>query len=184
MTLWHRIRVNMGTLLIVAAALAISWVLLGFYLDERSSLLEQRDEKTRAVTDGFSILQRQSDLRQLTARMRKSVAADSSAGEGQLLHIVHDWEQRAGANDESFQRVGTSRERGFTQLTFEVSATGDMSALAALIYQMETASIPLRVENVQIGSKNDSDGLQIRLEISTLCRSEAGGSAELARGPG
>jgi hypothetical protein len=192
MTLWHRNRVN-KTLLLAAAALVCAWILLGFYFDQRDSLTEQRDGKSQSMADAIRLLQQESDLRKLTARLGTSVMSDSSAAEGQLLHLVHDWEQRAGANNASFQRVGMSEEHGFVLLTFEVSAAGDMPAIAAFLYQIETASIPLRVENVQMHSKYEGgDEVQIHLEISTLYRSDAARSSgpgaasapELARGPG
>ncbi|HEX4055274.1 MAG TPA: GspMb/PilO family protein [Tepidisphaeraceae bacterium] len=181
------------TLLLAAAALVCAWILLGFYFDQRDSLTEQRDGKSQSMADAIRLLQQESDLRKLTARLGTSVMSDSSAAEGQLLHLVHDWEQRAGANNASFQRVGMSEEHGFVLLTFEVSAAGDMPAIAAFLYQIETASIPLRVENVQMHSKYEGgDEVQIHLEISTLYRSDAARSSgpgaasapELARGPG
>jgi type II secretion system (T2SS) protein M len=184
MTLLHRHRINWPTLLIGIAAAVILCILLDFYIDERSSMIDDRNSKSQTVTDDTSVLQRADDLKKLTAQMRKAVETDASSAEGQLLHIVHDWEQRAGAGEGSFQRVGLRREQGFTQLTFDITADGDMSAVAGLIYQIETASVPLRVENIQIGSKSDGDDLQLHLEISTLYRNDAGPIAQLARGPG
>ena len=195
MTLWDRYRVNKGSLLLIAAAIVCLLVLLGVYFDERSSLVERRDEKFRAVIDDVAILQRQNELRQFTAKMQKSVASDSSAAEGQLLHIVQDWQQKAGASGASFQRVGMGRENSFVLLTFNVSVTGNMAALAAFLYQVETAAIPLRIESVQMHSKTEgSDDLQIQLQISTLYRGNAkrdstpnintADAAQVARGPG
>ncbi|MGD0770268.1 MAG: GspMb/PilO family protein [Tepidisphaeraceae bacterium] len=180
-------------LLFGTAGLAFAVLLLIFYLDQRNSLIEQRQAKFSALEEATSLLQRENSLRQLTARMGTSVTSDSSAAEGQLLHLVHDWEQRAGAKNASFQRVGMGEEHGFILLTFQVSAAGNMSAIAAFLYQIETAAIPLRIESVQAHPKNDADDqVQIHLEISTLCRGNAqrfstpsaASAAQLARGSG
>ena len=171
MKFWQRHRIGRGALLLGAAAVVSSWLAVGFYFEERGALIAQRDGKFQAVTDGISILQRQNELRQLTARMEKSVTSDSSAAEGQLLHIVHDWETRAGTSGASFQRIGTSQQNGFVLLTFDVSASGNMGALAGFLYEVETAAIPLRIEDVQIRSRTaDDQNLQMHLQISTLYR--------------
>jgi hypothetical protein len=178
-------------LLLGAAAIACSLLLLNFYFYERDSLVARRDAGFREVTEAVSVLQKQNDLKQFTARIQKSVASDSSAAEGQLLHIVQDWQQRAGADGASFERVGMSKQSGFVLLTFNVSVSGNMPALAAFLYQAETASIPLRVENVQMHPKTaGGEDLQLHLQISTLYRPSAkrvapnAADAEVARGPG
>ena len=188
MTLWNQQRVNRRALLFSATGLVIGLALLSFYFDQRDSLIAQRQAKFRDLKEATSILQRENELRQLTARMGTSVTSDSSAAEGQLLHLVHDWEQRTGTKNASFQRVGIGKEHGFVLLTFEVSAAGNMPAIAAFLYQIETASIPLRIESVQMHPKNDgNDEVQIHLQISTLCRAAASqisvSSAAASAGP-
>jgi hypothetical protein len=192
MTLWNQQQVNRRVLMIGAAALVFVWLLLNFYIDQRHALIEERNAKLHSLEDATSLLQREKDLRQLTARMGMSVTSDSSAAEGQLLHLMHDWENRAGAKNASFQRVNTGEEHGFIRLTFQVSAAGNMPAVAGLLYEVETASIPLRVDTMQVHPKTDGDDeVQIRMEISTLCRGNASktsepnadDAAQLARGP-
>jgi hypothetical protein len=54
-----------------------------------------------------------------------------------------------------------------------------MPAIAAFLYQIETAPIPLRIESVQMHPKSDgNDDVQIHLQISTLCR--AGASQQIS----
>jgi hypothetical protein len=56
-------------------------------------------------------------------------------------------------------------------LTFQVSAIGNLWSVAGLLYRVETAPIPLRVENAEVRpSAEGSDDIQIHLSISTLCR--------------
>jgi hypothetical protein len=145
-------------------------------------MAEQRDAASQSIADGASILPQQDSLKKLEAMMSGSMMTDSSAAEGQLLHVVQDWEVKAGITGDSFQRIGASRQNGFVLLRFDVSAHGNMTALATFLYQVETAAIPLRVDNVQISARDGQpEALKMHLMISTLYRDRAnrafGGSA-------
>jgi hypothetical protein len=96
--------------------------------------------------------------------------SDSAAVEGQLLHLVHDWEQQTGVSNLSFQRTTAVAEHGFTRLTFAVTANGALAPIAGLIYRVETSPVPLRIENTSIHTRpGGGDELQVNLSVSALC---------------
>jgi hypothetical protein len=152
------------------AILAVDRLAWTPYLEQRSHLLEQRQNKLKEVTEARLLLAREKHLRAIMAKLGPSMESDSSATEVRLFHLVHDWEQQSGVNNLSFHRVRAVDEAGFSHMTFHVSAGGGMSAVASLIYAVETAEIPLRIDDLHVTPKRDGAELLVQMNLSTLCR--------------
>jgi hypothetical protein len=154
---------------ILGSALVVLAIILAIYLDDRSDLASQQNANVQNLADGKSILERQSRLRHLLSGA--SFNSDPSTVEDQLLHQLHDWEQQTGVSNASFQRSIALQEHGFTVLTVQISASGPMQSVAGLLYRMETAPIPLRVENIEMRPLTDTgEDLSIILDVSVPCR--------------
>lgn len=157
--------------LFAGAAFTLDAVALRPYLDHRRALIDQQQAKVQALNEARNTIGKERQLRRMLAGMGQFAAADVSGAEGQFLHLLHGWEKEAGVGKASFQRVRSSELNGFTHLTFHVTATGRMPAVAMLLYRVETAPIPLRLEDVQLSPKKEGgDELQVQIVLSTLCR--------------
>jgi len=155
---------------LAAALLAVDRLVLTRYLDERAELVEMRQHKLKEVSDAELLLSRERRLRTILAKMGPSIESDASATEVRLLHLVHDWEQQAGVTNAAFHRVRAADESGFTHLSFHISAGGGMLPVASLLYAVETAGIPLRIDDLHVAPKRDGNELQVQINLSTLCR--------------
>jgi len=178
----QRQRVLMIALIGTLVLCAVYPLVLSPFLDMRDQLLLQRDTGNKELAEAHRILALQEELRPLSRSMASSLSGDPSAVESRLLHLLHEWQQRAGVSNASFQRLRSVDSHGFTCLTFSVSASGGMAPIASLLFNIETASVPLRIEDVRLTPKRDgADELQMRLNVSTLCRAgtpnSAGGTA-------
>jgi len=141
------------------------------YLERRQALAEQLDLRTQEMNDAQQLLLREQRLRGILSGMGQTLRSDASTVESDLLHLVHQWQQESGVGGASFQRVYTVEEHGFTHLRFQISATGSIAAVAMLIYRVETAPIPLRVDDFHLVPKRDNgEELQVQLSISSLGR--------------
>ena len=171
MALSQRERYLSVAFLFAGAAFTLDAVALRPYLDHRKALIEKHQARTQALAEARNTIGKERQLRRMLAGMGQFVAADVSAAEGQFLHLLHGWEKEAGVGKASFQRVRANELNGFTHLTFHVTATGRMPAVAMLLYRVETAPIPLRVEDVQLSPKKEGgEELQVQIVVSTLCR--------------
>ena len=160
-------------LILAVGALVLDRV-IGLYADQRGDLVSQRDAQIRALADAQNTLKNEKRLRQFLAGVDEFFKSDSSATEARMMHLLHDWEQQAGVREASFGRVGTADEHGFLRLTFQVSATGDLWAVAALLYRVETAPIPLHLESAEVRPQSaGGDDIQVHLSISTMCQANA-----------
>jgi Tfp pilus assembly protein PilO len=170
----QRQRNIMSVLIGALLLLAVDRLAISPFFEYRDSLLLQRDAIEHDVAEAHHVLKLEQDLRPLSRSLASSLNGDPSAVESGLLHLLHQWQQRAGVTNASFARLRGVDSHGFTCLTFNVSATGGMAPIASLIYRIETASIPLRIDDLRLSPKRDgADELQLRLNLSTLCRAGA-----------
>ncbi len=177
----RRQRVIINLLLATLALFALDRLALSPYLEMRDDLIHQLDSAANDLTQAHHILQLQDQLRPLSRAMSSALTADPSAVESRLLHLLHEWQQTAGVANASFGRLRSTESHGFTCLTFDISATGGMAPIAALLYRIETPAIPLRIDQIHITPKRDgTDDLQLNLSLSTLCRAASPAPAPTA----
>jgi hypothetical protein len=181
MALSPREKFILNALLIAVALLVFNSLLLDYYSSKRRDLSDELATKNSTLVDMESTIEREKQLRRLLVGLNQSMSPDAAAAEEQLLHLFHDWEQQAGLSSDSFERVRTSDDHGFTRLTFQITAGGTMPAVAGLIYRIETAGIPLRIDSAELRPRSTvGDDVQVHLNVSTLCHSNGSTSPDAA----
>jgi hypothetical protein len=94
---------------------------------------------------------------------------DAAEAESQVLNSIREWAQDAGMSLSSVKPERTEKEKDFAKSTFRATGTGGMSQISRFIWHLETATIPLRVSDVQINSRKEgTDDLTVQLGISTI----------------
>jgi hypothetical protein len=157
--------------LVAAGLFVVDRLILSPYLERRRTLADEMTQRDQSLNEAQQVLGRERQLRLIIKGMGASLRSDSSTVEGQLLHLLYDWQQQAGVAGASFQRVHAIEAHGFTHLKYQISAGGSMPAIAMLVYRVETAPIPLRVDDLHVTPKKEGgDDLQVQLVISTLGR--------------
>jgi hypothetical protein len=186
MTLSKRERQISVVVLAAAVLFLFDQLALSPYLAERARLQDDAVAKADELTAVRKVMREEGKLRGVLVRMGAAMGdaaggdggrqADASWAEGRILAALQEWERSAGVGKASFNRVRSTEQYGFTRLTFQVSATGKMPAIAGLIYRAETATIPLRIDQMQVVLSGDSgEDLQVQMTISTLCRTGGAG---------
>ena len=159
--------------LLACAALILDRLAIEPYIDTRHELVIQHQKRRHELDEANLILKREAHLRRTMAQLSKTIQPDPASAEAQLLHLLNDLEQQTGVGSASFQRVRTLDNHGYTSLTYHVSAAGPMPALAMLLWRIETAGIPLRVDDVQVIPRHeDGNELIVQINLSTLSGSD------------
>ena len=155
--------------LIACVALILDRVAIEPYVQMRHDLVALHQKRRHELDDANLILKREAHLRRTMAQLSKTIQPDPASAEAQLLRMLNNLEQQTGVGSASFQRVRTLDDHGYTSLTYHMSAAGPMPALATLLWRIETAGIPLRVDDVQIIPKHeDGNELIVQINLSTL----------------
>jgi len=129
----------------------------------RQTLIEKREKDVRA---GTGILERDRATRDRWNTMRKgSLPKDASAAEQQLLSAFDKWSRDARI---SVSSIKPQWKRGSTDdhslLECRVDASGSLSALSRFIYEMEQDPMALKIEAVELSTR-DSTGSQLALGL-------------------
>ncbi|HEY0911123.1 MAG TPA: type 4a pilus biogenesis protein PilO [Bradyrhizobium sp.] len=136
-------------------------------------ILNQRSEEVA------TLFTRQHQLRKVWTELQQGgVKLDSSQAASRTLSAVESWAQSAGVNTASVRPERTAQEGAFEVISFDVLGTGTMRSISRLLWALETATIPVRVNEVQITPvKEGTDELSVRLSVSALCMPPAADNA-------
>jgi Tfp pilus assembly protein PilO len=171
MTITKRERLFTIALLAACGAFVLDRLAISPYIARRDELVLNRQAMETNLSEAHQTLRDQRRLKKELAGMEGFFKLDPSDAEGRLLTLLQQSDQSSGVSGASFQRVGIVEEHGFTRLTFQATVIGKMSAVASFLYRIESASMPIRVDDVQVAPKQESgDDLQVHFSVSTLCR--------------
>lgn len=103
--------------------------------------------------------------------------SEVTEAESQAMRGLHDWANDAGITLMSLQpdRVerAAQKDAAFRQVTLRASGTGSMRSVGRFLHRVQTATIPIRVTDLQVNARKDgTDDLMVTLAVSTLVRSE------------
>ena len=179
---WSNRERYMGIAVAAAVGLfALDRVVLTPYTDERNRLATDYASASQKLAEDRHVLQKQKQARRDWAELQSTgLQTDPSEMERQMQHWLHLWAQESGLGNLSLRTDRTAAPHGgFVQVTVHAAGTGPMAAVGKLLWRMEAAPVPVRVNDVQINpAKEGTDQLQLQLNVSALC------NAGEAEGPG
>jgi hypothetical protein len=157
----------------VAAAVAVAGLyqfVITPFMDQSNQVDSDMIVAKRQLDDDSTLFARKKKLEKVWKDMQNGgLKSDQSEADAQAQHALVDWAQRTQVNVTSLKSEHAAQEGQFQVLSYEITGTATTPTLAHLISALETASIPLRVNEVQLSSRPEhSDNLQIRLTVSTL----------------
>ena len=94
---------------------------------------------------------------------------DRPRAESQILNHVREWAQEAGISLNSQKPERDEKEKEFQKITFRVTASGTMSQVGRFLHRIQTATIPVRITDLQLSSHRDGqDGLALSVALATI----------------
>ena len=145
------------------------------YWDARTQAVAERDTAEQKLRQADNLMLREKKLRPVWSQLiSNGLTATPSDAQAQLLNSMNTWVQESGIALSSMhpERLPTAPEKDkqFIRVGVKLAGSGPMSAVAKLMFRLETAKIPLNVEDMQINQRKDgADDLQITVTLSTLC---------------
>jgi Tfp pilus assembly protein PilO len=93
------------------------------------------------------------------------VEAESKVG-----RALDKWSEEARLTLSSVKPDRVASDKGLKEMTFVVVGTGTLDAVARFLWKVETASLPIKVKDMQLGSSNESgQSMSVQLRLSALC---------------
>lgn len=141
------------------------------YRDARRRIVRDQDAVVREIDDARTLFDRQRRLRPVWAEIQQGgLMTDASLTDALTQHAVLDLAQWAGMNVEFLKPTPRQPTGKFLVLKYELSGSGSMYTLSKFLWAVETATIPIHIDESQIvPHKEGADDLSLRLVVSALC---------------
>jgi Tfp pilus assembly protein PilO len=157
--------------LIVGGIWAINTIAISPLLAAKEQLDSDVSTASLSVTQANNLIHlARKDRAKWDQMVRYGLRNDPSTAESQMLHAIGDWARDAGLSLTGNKPDRAEAQKPFQKISFHVTSTGNLAAINRFLWDIETATIPTRVEDFTISSRKDgTDDLALSVAISTLC---------------
>jgi hypothetical protein len=110
--------------------------------------------------------------RRLTPRYKAMLAdgfRNDTEAESRVLRALREWSDGAAVTLSSVKPERVASDNGLKEMTFVVAGKGTLRSVAQFLYEIETAALPIKVKNMQIGLASEgADSMSLQLRLSAL----------------
>lgn len=154
-----------------------------------SPLLARSDDLDAQISDASGqllanqklFLESRRGSRQWAEIAGKGLAHSASEAEGQLTNRMRQWAQDVGVRLTALNPQRDEKQKDFRQITLRATLTGRMSEVGRFLYEIEHASIPVRISDLTITGKDGTDDLSAVVILTSIYQppesDKAGGSS-------
>lgn len=127
-------------------------------------------ELEKSIAQGKALLDREQILKaRWNAMETNTLPAEVSAAESQLLRGFERWSDGIGITISSLQPQWKRNEEDYMTLEYRADAAGNTEALARFLYNLEKDPMGLRVESMQLISRDErGQNISLALVVSGL----------------
>jgi len=110
----------------------------------------------------------------LMERKWKTLLSDGlkndAEAESKIARALDSWSKNAMLTLSSVKPERVASDKGLKEMTFVVAGTGTLEAVSRFLWQIETASMPVKVMDMQVGSSNETgQSMSLQLRLSAIC---------------
>jgi Tfp pilus assembly protein PilO len=144
--------------------------------DAWSARAKRVKDLQQRVADGKSLIDRERALKGRWEGMQKNALPTTlSTAEEQIMNSFDAWRSRSGLNINSITPQWKHDDTNFMTLQCRIEGLGSMKSVARFLYEMENSPTALRLENLEIASKDtEGQSLTFGLTVSGLVLLEEG----------
>jgi len=157
------------------ALLAINSLIVGPYFDRAAALEDDKRTAAKTLGDNQNLLRLQKSKQgEWNQMLSNGLQADDSTAQSRTQQMIQAWARGANINLEAINSEHVSTQKGPFQvinfsLDFNTSGTDSMRQIARFLWSIESARIPIRLNDVKIQSAREgTDQLTVKLVVSAL----------------
>jgi hypothetical protein len=155
---------------VIAIAVVVLWagqrLVLGPLIGSWQARAARLEKLRRDVAGGTTVLRRENSIRQQWDTMRtNTLTNDVSVAESQVLQAFDRWSRASGVSIVSLRpQWKKGDDDSYMTLECGADASGDLSALTRLLYEVDKDPLALKVDKVDITAR-DAEGQQLTLGL-------------------
>jgi hypothetical protein len=152
------------------------------YSAARAEVLSNISDTQDKLDHASNVFSRERRLAKVWAELQAGgLNVDPARADHQTLAALDDWAKATGFTLVTYKPDRTSQEGTFDVVSVSASGTGSMPTVARMLAAIETAGIPIRINDLTITpQKEGTDDLQVRFGLSALCQPPADTTAKPA----
>ena len=162
--------------IVVAAIFAVTALVLDAYvltpfLARRAKLQVQEQTLRGEIKQGEALIEREKLIAPRWQEMLSDgLEAERAQAESKILHALRDWSNECGLDLASLKPQQTKEKGSLLEMSMQMAGTGSMESVARFIWRVETASLPIKITQLQLGAREEGmDKLSLQLRISAVC---------------
>lgn len=124
----------------------------------------------QSIERGGNLLERETTITRRWEEMQQTgLANNASVAEDAVLKAANRWGSESGVTFTSFKPQWIEYDGDYQTYDCRANATGDLSAISRFIYELETDPLPIRAEEIEVASRDDSgSNLNLAIRFSGL----------------
>lgn len=170
MVLSKRERMILITAILAVAMLVADKFVVGPISKRREATKTQKLELQTQLENAQILFSR----RRIMERKWKTLMSDGlqndTETESKIGRALDEWSKEAMLTTSSVKPERVASDKGLKEMTFVVAGSGTLEAVSRFLWQIETAPMPIKVKDIQIGSTNETgQSMSLQLRLSALC---------------
>jgi len=169
MVLSKRERMVALAALLIVGAFVLDKSVLGPGWRKLQATENQKQELLAQVVEAQNLFERRSLLERKWKRMLSDGLRNDAEAESRVARALGDWAGDTRLTLTSVKPERAAGDKGLQEMTFMVAGKGRLDAVARFLYNVETAEMPIKVKDLQLGSAGESgDSMSLQLTLSAL----------------
>lgn len=169
MVLTQRERIILIVTLLCVGLLIVS----KFVVDPVQARLDEMEAQRQQLQVDLEEAQVLMSNRSAMQRKWNTLVADGlrndAEAESKVLSALGEWADGAGLALSSIKPDRVASDKGLQEMIFTVAGKGTIEAVSRFLWQIETAPLPAKVRDMQLGSGSESDStMSLQLHLSVL----------------
>jgi len=149
---------------------------------KREELESQRQQLLGDLNEAEMLIANHARMRRKWNAMLSDGLRNETEAESRILSALKEWSGAANMALNSIRPERTSSNRGLREMIFTVSGRGSLESVARFLWQIETAELPVKIRDMQLGSSSEAgDSMSLQLHLSALYLGEQKEQAELGQ---
>jgi len=171
------------TLVVVGALIADRFVLTPI-LNRLDQLETQKQDLLAELNEAQNLFERRRLLERKWKTMLSEGLRNDQEAESRVARALDDWSEDARLTLTSVKPEHAAGSNGMKEITFVIAGRGGLDAVAWFLYQIETAEMPVKVKDMQLGSTSEAgDNMSLQLRLSAIYAGEEQKSSEKSSRP-
>jgi Tfp pilus assembly protein PilO len=170
MVLSQRERIAALLALIVVGALVADKLVVSPVLQRLQEAENRKQQLLAQLNEAQSLFDRRRLMERKWKTMLSDGLQDEAEAESRLVRALDKWSQATRLALTSVKPERVVSDKGMNEMTFVVAGQGSMNAVARFLWQVETAELPVKVKDMQLGlaSSETGDSMSLELRLSAL----------------